>query len=71
MGFLRTHARIATYFFWTNMQQDIKLFIQRYQICQQVTSIQLHPTSFLHPLPNPNQVWENVAMDFITKLPLS
>ena len=53
------------------MHRDIRSFIQSCQICQQAKSIQLHPTSLLSPLPIPNQVWEDVAMDFITGLPIS
>ena len=33
-GFLRTHARIATYFFWPHMRKDIRTFIAACLVCQ-------------------------------------
>ncbi|GKB51033.1 ty3-gypsy retrotransposon protein [Tanacetum coccineum] len=70
-GFLRTYARIATYFFWPGMRRDIHDYIRSCQICQRAKTSQLHPAGLLSPLPIPNQVWEDVAMDFITCLPNS
>ncbi|KAJ1377421.1 Ribonuclease H-like superfamily [Sesbania bispinosa] len=70
-GFLRTHTRIATYFFWQSMRQDIRDFIRHCQICQRAKSCQTNPSGLLTPLSIPHQVWEDVAMDFITGLPLS
>ncbi|GJU55661.1 ty3-gypsy retrotransposon protein [Tanacetum coccineum] len=69
--FLRTYARIATYFFWPSMRRDIRNFIHACQICQLAKTSQLHPAGLLSPLPIPNQMWEDVAMDFITGLPNS
>ncbi|GKD49208.1 ty3-gypsy retrotransposon protein [Tanacetum coccineum] len=70
-GFLRTYARIATYFYWPGMRRTIREFVRHCQICQRAKSSQLHPAGLLSPLPIPNQVWEDVAMDFITGLPTS
>lgn len=33
-GFLRTYARLTTYFFWHDMRKDIYEFIKNCQICQ-------------------------------------
>ncbi|GJT78681.1 reverse transcriptase [Tanacetum coccineum] len=67
-GFLRTYARIATYFYWPGMRRTIREFVRHCQICQRAKSSQLHPAGLLSPLPIPNQVWEDVAMDFINVL---
>lgn len=69
--FLRTYSRLATYFFWPGMNRAIGEFVRSCQICQRAKSSQIHPTRLLSPLPIPNQVWEDVAMDFITGLPNS
>nr|GEW76097.1 hypothetical protein [Tanacetum cinerariifolium] len=70
-GFLCIYARIATYFFWLGMRRDIRDYIRSCQIFQHAKTSQLHPAGLLSPLLIPNQVWEDVAMDFITGLPNS
>ncbi|PNX93203.1 hypothetical protein L195_g016354 [Trifolium pratense] len=70
-GIARTIARIAAQFFWKNMKQDIKLFVQNCLICQQAKHDTRAPAGLLQPLPIPEQVWEDIAMDFITGLPPS
>ena len=55
-GFLRTHARIALYFFWPGMRKDIKAFIRSCLVCQCAKSLQLHPAGLLSPLLIPTQV---------------
>ncbi|WVZ24525.1 hypothetical protein V8G54_003069 [Vigna mungo] len=53
------------------MQQDVKQFVQNCLICQQAKSVNSLPLGLLQPLPVQNQIWEDVAMDFITHLPKS
>lgn len=53
------------------MRQDVKLFVQSCLVCQQAKTKNVLPTRLSHPLPIPQQVWEDVAMDFITGLPNS
>ncbi|GJR60075.1 transposon Tf2-1 polyprotein [Tanacetum coccineum] len=53
------------------MRRDIRNFVRACQICQRAKTSQLHPVGLLSPLPIPNQVLEDVAMDFITDLPNS
>jgi len=70
-GFTRTLQRIASQFYWHGMQQDIKEFVQSCLICQQAKHDTTLPSCLLEPLPIPDQIWEDVAMDFITGLPSS
>ncbi|XP_019417272.1 PREDICTED: uncharacterized protein LOC109328313 [Lupinus angustifolius] len=70
-GIRRTHARITSQFYWPKMGADIKKIVQQCQICQQAKHVNTLPSGLLQPLPIPNQVWEDVAMDFITGLPPS
>jgi hypothetical protein len=53
------------------MKQEIKDFVQQCLICQQAKYDTRAPAGLLQPLPIPEQVWEDVAMNFITGLPTS
>ncbi|GAU12540.1 hypothetical protein TSUD_182540 [Trifolium subterraneum] len=70
-GFTRTLARIKSQFYWIAMKKDVLEYIQNCAICQQAKHTNTLPAGLLQPLPIPSQVWEDIAMDFITGLPLS
>ena len=70
-GMARTIARICSQFYWPNMQEDIRNYVKNCTICQQAKSETTLPAGLLHPLPIPQQVWDDIAMDFITGLPPS
>jgi hypothetical protein len=70
-GFTRTMARIKAQFYWPSMKKDILHYVQTCIICQQAKASNTLSAGLLQPLPIPAQVWEDVAMDFITGLPMS
>lgn len=53
------------------MCKDVKSLVTTCQICQQMKDTNLHPATLLQFLPIPNQIFEDIAMDFITCLPSS
>jgi len=53
------------------MQADIREYVQNCLTCQQTKHATTLPSGLLQPLPIPEQIWEDVAMDFITGLPSS
>lgn len=67
----RTLARVASQFYWPNMRQHVQKFIEACILCQQAKSVNTPYAGLLQPLPIPEQVWEDIAMDFITGLPPS
>lgn len=44
-------------------------FVRACSICQHNKTTNLHPTGLLQPLSVPEQVWEDITMDFIEGLP--
>lgn len=52
------------------MKTDIVQFILHCAVCQQAKTSHQLPAGLLQPLPIPTQVWDDIAMDFITGLPL-
>ncbi|KAH0760251.1 hypothetical protein KY290_023744 [Solanum tuberosum] len=70
-GVAQTYHRLASNFYWNQMRKDVKSFVMTCQICQQMKDTNLHPVGLLQPLPIPDQVFEDIAMDFITCLPSS
>ncbi|PNY14541.1 hypothetical protein L195_g011223 [Trifolium pratense] len=70
-GITRTMSRITSQFYWPDMNKDIWDYVQKCVICQQAKTVHTSPAGLLQPLPIPSQVWEDIAMDFITGLPLS
>ncbi|MCH79841.1 retrotransposon protein, partial [Trifolium medium] len=70
-GMTRTLARIKSQFYWPAMKKDIFDYVQNCMVCQQAKTTNTLPAGLLQPLPIPSQVWEDIAMDFISGLPLS
>ncbi|KAM0028068.1 putative nucleotidyltransferase, Ribonuclease H [Helianthus debilis subsp. tardiflorus] len=70
-GFLKTYKRLSSRYYWLKMKQDVREFVQQCVICQQQKYQTLALAGLLQPLPIPDQIWEDVSMDFIAGLPPS
>lgn len=68
-GVYRTWARIRLRFFWMGMTRDIKDFISRCQVCQQIKKPATKPIGLLQPLEILTAIWKNISMNFFTGLP--
>lgn len=53
------------------MRKDVAEFVKLCLICQQAKIDHTHPGGLLQPLPIPQRIWEDIAMDFIIGLPKS
>ncbi|RVW83267.1 Transposon Tf2-12 polyprotein [Vitis vinifera] len=70
-GFLWTYKRLTRDFFWVDMKNDIKEFVEKCPVCQQNKTLTLSPAGLLQPLPILDKIWDDVTMDFIEGLPKS
>ncbi|KAD4178089.1 hypothetical protein E3N88_26680 [Mikania micrantha] len=70
-GYLKTLKRLSAQFYWPNLSKDVRVFIQQCVTCQRNKYDTLSPAGLLQPLPIPQQVWEDISLDFITGLPSS
>ncbi|MCH90660.1 hypothetical protein A2U01_0011582, partial [Trifolium medium] len=70
-GFLRTYRRLADTIYWVGMQKHVRDFVRACDTCQRQKYVATTPGGLLHPLPIPNQIWEDLSLYFITSLPKS
>ncbi|WVZ05472.1 hypothetical protein V8G54_018818 [Vigna mungo] len=70
-GFYRTYRRIAANVYWKGMKKDVQQFVQACDTCQRHKCITTTPNGLLQSLPISERVWEDISMDFITRLPWS
>lgn len=70
-GIKATLSRISAVFYWPGMHADVKDYVKKCSTCQFSKYSTHSPYGLLQPLPTPNQVWEEISMDFITNLPCS
>lgn len=66
-----TYKRLSQFFYWPSMRRDVIQYVQECDICQRIKSGNQHPFGLLQPFPVPNQIWEDVSLDFIEGLPRS
>ncbi|KAD4889014.1 hypothetical protein E3N88_21087 [Mikania micrantha] len=56
-------------YWWPGMKKDIALFVAKCLTCSKVKAEHQRPSGLLEQPEIPVWKWENIAMDFITKLP--
>lgn len=70
-GVQATLQKVATLFYWKHMKKFVLNYIRACEVCQKCKSDLAAYPGLLQPLPLPQGVWEDVAMDFIEGLPKS
>jgi hypothetical protein len=68
-GVQRTLHRLRRDFHFPNMKEIVQDRVRTCVICQRYKSEHVHPAGLLMPLPVPQGVWTDVALDFVEALP--
>jgi hypothetical protein len=66
-GHDKTFIKLKESYFWPGMRADIKIFVDRYRICQHSKG-KRQTAGFYQLLPIPDRPWDVVSMDFILGL---
>jgi hypothetical protein len=70
MGQDKTKALIRRNFWWPKMNEEIIKYVQSCPECQRNKAAKHKAYGLLQPLEPPYALWQSIAMDFITDLPL-
>lgn len=66
-----TTKRIKSMFYWPKLKQTVTNFVKKCIVCQKCKADLSAYLGLLQPLPIPNDIWEEVTIDFIEGLPKS
>ena len=70
-GYQKLITTLRKEYFWPGMKKDVAEFVAKCFTCQQVKIEHQRPAGELQPLPIPEWKWEDIAIDFVTGLPLT
>jgi hypothetical protein len=68
-GVQHTLHHLRRDFHFPNMKEFVQDWVRSCAVCQRYKSEHLHPAGLLMPLPVPQGVWTDVALDFVEALP--
>jgi hypothetical protein len=68
-GVQRTLHHLRRDFHFPNMKRAVQDLVRSCAVCQRNKAEHLHPAGLLLPLPVPQVVWTDIALDFIEALP--
>ncbi|GJY48360.1 putative reverse transcriptase domain-containing protein [Tanacetum coccineum] len=70
-GFDKMYQNMKKLYWWPNMKADIATYIRKCLTCAKVKAEHQRPSRLLVQPDIPQWKWDNIAMDFVTKLPKS
>lgn len=66
-----TVAMMVRQFYWPGLPRDVRRFVRNCDVCGRSHIWRQAKRGLLKPLPIPQRLWSDIAMDFITDLPPS
>nr|GEZ97670.1 hypothetical protein [Tanacetum cinerariifolium] len=69
LGSTKMYHDLKQHFWWSGMKRDVATFVSRCLICQQVKIEHQRASGLLQPLDIPVWKWDEISMDFVTRLP--
>ncbi|GJT25902.1 retrotransposon protein, putative, ty1-copia subclass [Tanacetum coccineum] len=70
-GSTKMYQDVKKLYWWLNMKADIAAYVSKYLTCARVKAEHQRPSRLLVQPAIPKWKWDNIMMDFITKLPKS
>ncbi len=67
----RTAEVIRRFYWWTTLLKDVEEYVRTCDVCQRMKVPRHKPYGLLAALPQPDEPWQDITMDFITGLPPS
>ena len=58
-------------YWWKGMKRDVTNYVSKCLTCQQVKSKHQVSSGLLNLIPIPQWKWDNIVMDFVSRLPLT
>jgi hypothetical protein len=71
LGRDKTYERLARYFYWPRMFQQVAEYCNTCDTCQAMKPSNQKKIGLLNPLEAPSRPWESISLDLITDLPLT
>ncbi|KAI3730127.1 hypothetical protein L6452_18803 [Arctium lappa] len=68
-GSTKMYRDLKLHYWWPGMKLDVARFVERCATCSQVKAEHQRPYGSLQSLVIPEWKWDNITMDFVTKLP--
>jgi transposase InsO family protein len=70
-GALRTLELLKRKYHWSSMRSDVETYVRSCDICQKIKVKRHKPYGTMQALPSPDTPWREIALDFMSGLPIS
>ncbi|CAI7852328.1 unnamed protein product [Closterium sp. NIES-53] len=67
-GVEKTRQQLQRYYYWPEMLTDVQRHVASCPTCQLMKLSRKRPAGQLQPIPPPERAWQQVTMDFVTRL---